>query len=228
MIPVRDDNPTRTTPVVVYTLIAVNVAVFVYQVILSPEREALLINHWGLVPNRTIYLPRIWHLTMLKTRYGPIFASMFLHGSFWHLLGNMWTLWLFGDNIEDRMGPVRFIVFYVSCGVLAGLLHAVLHRTSAIPCIGASGAIAGVMGAYFLLFPTKWITVLIPVFILLVPVKLPAVTYLLFWIVTQFMGAHAGSSNIAFWAHIGGFAAGMFLIRRWDKQRQRRRGVFMR
>jgi len=226
MIPVRDDNPTRNTPVVVYTLIAVNVAIFLYQVFL-PDNGAELINTWGLVPSRTIALPRIWSSFVLRARYGPLFTAMFLHGSFLHLLGNMWTLWLFGDNIEDRMGPVRFLVFYIMCGVLAGLLHAALYRKTAIPCIGASGAIAGVMGAYFLLFPTKWITVMIPIFFFPLLIKLPAITYLLFWIVMQFLGARAGSSNIAFWAHIGGFVAGMILIRRWDKQRRRGRGVFI-
>ena len=227
MIPIRDDTPSRTTPVVTCLLILANVVVFGYELSLPPPALEALVMRWGIVPAHA------WRLVSSPDPDGaarvllPFVTSMFLHGGWLHLIGNAWILWLFGDNVEDRLGHFRFLLFYVSAGILAGLLHALLHPSSHIPTIGASGAIAGVMGAYFLLYPFARVTVLIPVLFLPLIVKLPAAVYLLIWIAIQVAGgwgslAGGGSAvgGIAFWAHVGGFVAGMLLIR---KSRPRRR-----
>jgi len=157
----------------------------------------------------------------------PLITYQFLHGGWLHFLGNMWVLWIFGDNIEDRLGHVRFLLFYLVCGAFGGLFHAMIHPASPIPTIGASGAIAGVMGAYFILFPGAWITVLVPIFFVPLFVKVPAFVFLLFWVLLQLVGAYGApgpTQGIAFWAHVAGFGAGMFFMRRWGKRRVRRRG----
>ena len=142
---------------------------------------------------------------------------MFLHGGWAHIIGNMWTLWIFGDNVEDRMGPVRFTVFYILCGLVAGVVHWFTNPHSAVPTVGASGAIAGVMGAYFVLFPHARVVVMVPVFFYPLFFEVPAVTYLLFWALSQvFSGtmAIAGPGEVggvAWWAHVGGFTAGLVL-----------------
>jgi membrane associated rhomboid family serine protease len=156
---------------------------------------------------------------------------MFLHGGWAHLIGNMWSLWIFGDNVEDVMGPWRFLVFYLLTGVAAGVTHYVLNLDSTVPTVGASGAIAGVLGAYFVLYPRSQIVVLVPIFFFPFFFQLPAVTYLLFWFLSQvFGGAIAGLSQsqvsgIAFWAHVGGFLAGVVFHRLFifpERERPRR------
>jgi membrane associated rhomboid family serine protease len=149
--------------------------------------------------------------------YWPFLTSMFLHGSGLHLLGNMWTLWIFGDNVEDRMGPGRFVVFYLSCGLIAGIVHVMTNPDSTLPTIGASGAIAGVMGAYFLLFPRAGIVVMFPLLFIPLFFELPAMTYLAWWALSQVLSgtlslaAAESIGGIAWWAHVGGFIAGIFL-----------------
>jgi membrane associated rhomboid family serine protease len=151
--------------------------------------------------------------------YWPFLTCMFLHGGWAHLIGNMWSLWIFGDNVEDVMGPWRFLAFYLLTGLLAGVTHYFLNLDSAVPTVGASGAIAGVLGAYFILYPRSQIVVLVPIFFFPLFFQLPAVTYLLFWFLSQvFGGAIAGLtssqvSGIAFWAHVGGFLAGVVFHR---------------
>jgi len=140
---------------------------------------------------------------------------MFLHGSFWHLLANMWSLYIFGDNIEDRLGPFRYLVFYILCGIASGLSHFFLNFDSTVPVIGASGAIAGVMGAYFVLYPRAKILTLIPIFIIPYFINIPAYIFLGLWFAIQFFnaaGASADSASIAWWAHIGGFIFGIFIL----------------
>ena len=225
MIPIRDENRTRRRPGVTWTLIALNAAVFVYELVLPQDALASLVTRWGVTPQvfwawSGKSLPDI-----LASSLVPCFSSMFIHAGWWHLLGNMWSLWLFGDNIEDRLGHTRFLFFYLLSGALAMLLHVVMHASSPIPAVGASGAIAGVLGAYFLLYPFTWLTVLIPIFFFPVFVKLPAAVYLLVWIASQLLGgygalASGGTGGIAFWAHIGGFASGIYLIRRWKIRRR--------
>jgi membrane associated rhomboid family serine protease len=165
--------------------------------------------------------------------YWPFLTCMFLHGGWAHILGNMWSLWIFGDNVEDVMGPWRFLAFYLLTGVAAGLTHYFLNAHSAVPTVGASGAIAGVLGAYFILFPRAQIVVLVPIFFFPFFFQLPAVTYLLFWFLSQLVGgaiaglSSAQVSGIAFWAHVGGFVAGVVLHRLFmypQRERPRRFG----
>ena len=218
MIPIRDTIPSRRTPVVTWTLIAVNTAVFLCELMLGPVLLERLTYLLGVIPAR--YTHPEWALQIGLPAYDPLplITSMFLHGSLLHLIGNMWMLWLFGDNVEDRMGPLRFLVFYLLVGIAAGLTHIFAHPDSVIPTIGASGAIAGVLGAYFFLFPRARIIAWLPVFFLPFFLELPAVTYLLFWLLIQvFSGTLSGlqpqQGGVAWWAHVGGFVAGALIHR---------------
>lgn len=225
MLPIRNETQRRGKPAVTCLLVLTNVALFAYLLFLAPGGRQELVDRCGLIPARLWSLPASVHPRDLAWSVAPLLTSMFLHGGLLHLLGNALSLWIFGPGVEDRLGHVRFLAFYAATGVAAGLMHAVLHVRSPVPTIGASGAIAGVMGAYFLLFPFSWITVVVPVLVFPVPLKLPAVVYLLFWIATQLAGVYYGlgvRTGIAFWAHIGGFAAGVWLIRK--HRRVRRRG----
>jgi membrane associated rhomboid family serine protease len=201
VIPLRDTNPPSRLPIVNYALIALNVAVFVYEVMLGPGFERFLFTY-GLVP-------RSFSFTTLLT-------SMFLHGGLMHLLGNMLFLHIFGDNVEDRLGHVRYLFLYLLSGVAAGAAQTVTNPGSAVPMVGASGAIAGVSGAYLLFFPTARVVTLVPVFFFLQLVEVPALVFLLVWFLWQiFSGVAAlggaGDGGVAFWAHVGGFVAGMIL-----------------
>ena len=227
MIPIANDHPTRRAPAVSRLLVVLNVAVFAYQIYLGPEGGAAFVLHWALVPDTFAIWRHGWDWGLLGHGALRCLTSMFLHGGWLHIIGNLWTLWIFGDEIEDRLGHFRFLVFYLLSGLFAAALHLLLNLGSAVPTVGASGAIAGVMGAYFLLFPFQWITFVIPVLFIPVPLKLPAVVYLLFWGYAQFAGAYAslgsqGSGGIAFWAHVGGFLGGMYLVRRWGIKAPRR------
>jgi rhomboid family protein len=219
LIPIRDTIPHRRSPVVTWVLIAINVAVFLYELSLSPEELQRLFYLFGVVPARYSH-PEWARLSGLPMHdYWPFLTCMFLHGGWAHVIGNMWTLWIFGDNVEDRMGPVRFLIFYLLTGVAAGLTHYFTNLGSAVPTVGASGAIAGVLGAYFILFPRSQIIVVLPVFFFPFFFELPAVTYLLFWFLSQVLsGTLAGFAasdvgGIAFWAHAGGFVAGVVFHR---------------
>lgn len=173
--------------------------------------------HFGLVPAR--YTHPQWALWMglPVDSYVPFLTCMFLHGGWLHLIGNMWALWIFGDNVEDRMGPVRFLCFYLLCGLTAGVVHWLTNPHSTMPTVGASGAIAGVMGAYMYLFPRVRIVVLLPIFFIPFFFELPAVTYLGFWALTQVfagtlsLAARGDVGVIAWWAHVGGFGAGIVM-----------------
>jgi membrane associated rhomboid family serine protease len=200
MIPLRDTIPSARVPFVNYAIIAANVLVFLYEASLGPHAEDLIYAH-GLVP-RDFAVP-------------DLLTSMFLHGGWLHLFGNMLYLYIFGDNVEDRMGHLRYALFYLACGMAAGAAQALTSPHSGIPMVGASGAIAGVSGAYFLFFPGSRIVTLVPVFFFLQVVEIPAVFFLLIWFIWQLMsgvatiGARTG--GVAFWAHVGGFVAGMVL-----------------
>ncbi len=224
MIPLSDNNPTRRKPLVVWALVALNIAAFSYELSLSPERLELLVHHYGMIPRNLWRIPTGLEQGMVQ--WLPVLTSMFLHGGWLHLIGNIWILWLFGDNIEDRLGHGLFLLFYVGCGGVAALLHSVLHASSTVPTIGASGAIAGVMGAYFLLFPFKWITVLVPLGFIPLFLRVPAFVYLFIWIAAQLIGGYATvgreAAGVAFWAHVGGFFAGMYWIRKAPGARHRR------
>lgn len=217
MVPLRDDNPTSITPVVTYGLIGINIAVFVFQLSLSQEGIDGFFDAWALVPAQltesfqgAIQTPIDEWITLL--------SSQFLHGGFFHIGGNLLYLWVFGNNIEDRLGHVKFLIFYLGCGALAGLAQWIFDPSSAVPTIGASGAIAGVMGAYILRFPRARIVTLIPLIIFFTTVRIPAVFFLGFWFVQQALfsiaslGSDMGSGGgVAYWAHSGGFVFGLLL-----------------
>ena len=214
MIPLRDVIPSRTTPYVTVTIIVVNALVFVFELRLPLTDRARFIEVYGIVPASVASL--------------SLLTSMFLHGGWLHFLGNMLYLWIFGDNVEDRVGHGRFIVFYLTCGLAATLAQVVSNSTSVVPMVGASGAIAGVMGAYFVLFPRSRVLTLLPLFIFWKLIEVPAILFLGFWFLLQLLsgvgsvGAGQDVSGIAFWAHIAGFTTGavaIFFFRRPERQR---------
>lgn len=211
MIPIRDTVPGRRTPVITWLLIFVNSAVFLYELTLPPAALNSLVRTFGIVPATIFGHGAAFHTYNLY----PLFTSMFLHAGWGHLLGNMWILWIFGDNVEDRMGPGRFLVFYILTGLIAALAHTLLSASSTIPTVGASGAIAGVLGAYFVLYPRATVIVLVPVFFWPLFFELPALVYLFAWFLFQLIGGAATAATnvggVAWWAHIGGFGAGVVL-----------------
>lgn len=217
MVPLRDDNPTTLTPVVTYGLIGLNIAVFVFQLSLSGEGLDSFFDAWALVPAQLTE-------SFQGAREAPAFewitlvSSQFLHGGLFHVGGNLLYLWVFGNNIEDQLGHVKFLIFYLGCGVLAGLAQWVFDPSSTIPTIGASGAIAGVMGAYILRFPRATILTLIPLIIFFTTIRIPAIFFLGFWFVQQAIFSLAslsdvtpGAGGVAYWAHSGGFVFGLIL-----------------
>ena len=229
MFPLRDDNPRHGFPVVCASLIALNVAIFLYQFLLSLESPAYaeaFVYTFGSVPAR---LTDTFQGGLPVTESLPgLFTSMFLHGGWMHLLGNMWFLWIFGDNVEDQLGHGPFLFFYLVCGLLASLAHYAFNPFSVIPAVGASGAISGVMGAYLVRFPRARITTLVVLFILITTVDIPAALMLAYWFLIQFVSGAgaigAEGAGVAWWAHIGGFVAGalwMFSKRKSLRRRPR-------
>jgi rhomboid family protein len=216
VIPLRDIIPSRTTPVVTISIIALNIIVFLYELSLGRAIDAFTL-YYGLVPAAFSWV--------------TVFTSMFLHGGVLHVAGNMLYLWIFGDNVEDRMGHGRFLVFYLLCGVAAALAQTITMPDSVVPMVGASGAIAGVMGAYFVLYPRSRIVTLLPFFFFFQVIEVPAILFLGIWFVMQFLSGvgsivstigRGGTGGIAFWAHVAGFVAGITgvaLFRRPERQR---------
>ncbi len=214
MIPIRDTTESKNYPIINTLIIGINVLFFLVQMMKGSD-ERLFILTYGLVPVR-YSVPEIASHFTFGQQVIALFTFMFLHGGFWHLLGNMWSLYIFGDNVEDRLGHLRYLFFYLLCGWASGLTHLSMNWHSPMPTIGASGAIAGVMGAYLLLYPGSKILTLIPIFFLPFFVELPAFLFLGIWFVFQFLsaaGSHGQAGGIAWWAHIGGFAAGMILLK---------------
>ncbi len=213
MIPIRDTQPSNCVPVVTYILMGVNLLIFTLQLQIGLNNEAFFYSY-GLVPAKyTVH--EISKYFSIGNQLFSILSYMFLHGGFLHFIGNMWTLYIFGDNVEEHFGSMRFLGFYLICGIISGLFHFFVNPISMVPTIGASGAIAGVMGAYFLLYPKSRILTLIPIIIIPWFVEIPAFIFLGLWFLIQFLNA-AGSgagSGIAWWAHIGGFIAGLVLVR---------------
>jgi membrane associated rhomboid family serine protease len=210
MIPLKDDNPTRSFPFVNIGLILTNIAVFVYQVSLPPRVAQAFILHYATVPVRIpMYLAGHGDF---HVAFYPLLTSMFLHSGLMHILGNMLFLWIFGDNVEDEFGHFFYLLFYLACGIGSGLLHVLFNSNSHVPAIGASGAISGVMGAYIVLFPRA--RVLTFFFVFLVPV--PAFFILGYWFVLQFLEALGQfgtmtTGGVAVWAHVGGFVMGVLI-----------------
>lgn len=214
MIPLRDTIRSHNYPVVNNLLIGVNVLVFLIQISQGPDLERFVFTY-GLVPAKFTH-PTLVAYFGLASNLFSLLSFMFLHGGFLHLLGNMWSLYIFGDNVEDRLGPLRYLVFYLAAGLISGLSHMMLNLNSQIPTIGASGAVAGVMGAYFLLFPTSKILTLIPIIFIPWFVEIPAFVFLGLWFALQFIsatGSHGAVTGIAWWAHVGGFIGGMILLK---------------
>lgn len=216
MIPLYDSVPRVHKPYAVYLLILANALVFAWTLTLSPNQLQTLFHLYGVVPARFSH-PEMARLAGYPAFGLPSFVTyMFLHGGWLHVILNMWMLWIFADNIEDVMGPVRFMVFYLCCGLAALAVHYAANADSVAPVVGASGAIAGVMGAYFLLYPHARVTVLIPIFIFPLIISVPAVLFLGLWFASQFFSGVASlggpGGGIAWWAHAGGFVAGMLLL----------------
>ena len=215
MIPLHDDNPTTSFPILTIGLIAVCVLVFLWQTTLGPRGGQAAIYSLGLIPavllNRVQLNPELVVIPAQAT----VFTSMFLHGGFMHLAGNMLYLWIFGNNIEDVMGKFRFILFYFLCGIAAAFGQVLQDPASQIPMVGASGAISGVLGAYLLVYPHARVLVLIPLWFYVELIRLPAGWVLGFWFVLQILSSVLSSSEgggVAWYAHIGGFIAGMILV----------------
>lgn len=208
IFPFRDDNPVHETPYLTYGIIGLCVLVFIYQAGLPEQALHDFITQHGFVPGRFFTTPGDESFTLL--------SSMFMHGDIMHLAGNMLYLWIFADNVEVAMGRARFILFYLLCGLAAALSHGALIPDSTIPMVGASGAISGVLGAYLLLYPKANVRVFVALYFYWQAINVPAWVVLGLWFLMQFIGA-AGSPadgpGVAFWAHIGGFVAGMALVR---------------
>src|SRR5712692_8878793 len=213
MIPRRDDIPSSRFPAVTLGLIAANTLVFLDELKVGPRLQDMLLDY-AVIPARYTD-PDVAQLFSSPQQVFAIFSSMFLHGGWIHILGNMWSLWIFGDNVEDRMGRAGFLCFYLLSGLAAGALHIAFNPLSRAPTVGASGAIAGVMGAYLLLFPYARVVTLVPIFIFLQTIELPAVFFLGFWFLSNLLSgigslaAHTGAGGVAWWAHIGGFLVGL-------------------
>ena len=217
MIPLRDVIPSRTTPFVTIGLIVVNVLAFLYEMTLDERSLEAFILYFGLVPAAFAWV--------------AVLTSMFVHGGLLHVGGNMLFLWIFGDNVEDRMGHGRFIVFYLLCGAAAAFAQTAITPDSLVPMVGASGAVAGVMGAYFVLYPHSRIVTLVPLFIFMHIMEVPAIVFLGLWFLLQFVsgvGSIAAATGgepaggIAFWAHVAGFVAGVsgvIVFKRPERQR---------
>jgi membrane associated rhomboid family serine protease len=208
MIPLRDNIPSSRTPVVNYLIIATCVVVFIAQAMAKDHLQGLAFN-----PNYLVN-PKAINALGWDTIILTIFTSMFMHGGLLHIGMNMLFLWVFGDNVEDRMGHFRYLVFYLLCGVIAALAHSLVSLFAPVPVLGASGAIAGVLGAYFVLFRGATVKALVPIFVIFTVMDIPAVVFLGLWFLFQlWSGLRGGGDGIAFWAHIGGFAAGALLVR---------------
>jgi membrane associated rhomboid family serine protease len=216
VIPLRDENLARTVPVVTRALILINLVVFFYEATLGPDLRAFLFD-WGFVPVRLTLAIKYGDVPLLPAAL-PVFTSMFLHGGWSHLIGNLWYLWIFGDNVEDVLGHATFLLFYLVCGVVATMLQYLTGPLTEIPTVGASGAIAAVLGAYIMAFPRARVFTLLPIVPFFQVVALPAFLILGLWFLFQFvlglgaLGA-SGAGGIAFWAHVGGFTAGLLVMR---------------
>ena len=221
MVPLRDDNPTQITPYVTYGLIIVNVLVFFHEISLTSQQLNRFFQLYAVVPKELTASFNGVSINQPVPEVLTLVTSQFLHGSFLHLAGNMLFLWIFGNNIEEQLGRVKYLIFYLSCGALAALAQWFFSAQSSVPSLGASGAIAGVMGAYIIRFPKAKILTLIPIGFLIAPVRVPAFAFLGFWFLMQAFYSFASlglptnvgmeSGGIAYWAHAGGFVFGVIL-----------------
>jgi len=222
MIPLRDTIRSKNYPIVNTTIIVINIILFLIELTKGDQLNRFIFTY-GLVPAK-YSVPSISSYFTPGEQLFSFISFMFIHGGFIHLIGNMWSLYIFGDNVEDRLGPFRYLLFYISCGLASGISHLVINWHSQIPTIGASGAISGVMGAYLILYPKSRILTLIPLFIFFPIMEIPAVFFLGIWFFFQFLSAAstAGQGGIAWWAHIGGFISGIVLLRLFLPSRESR------
>ncbi len=233
MIPIRDDTPRYSTPYVTYFIIALNVVVFLFELSVEMQGQRALnamIYEFGVVPRHFDRAVATGATFRIPALFLTILTSMFLHGGWLHIIGNMWFLWIFGDNIEDYLGHLRYLLFYLASGVAAALTHIALNAGSNIPTVGASGAIAGVMGAYFVLYPKARVLTLVPLIVFFTFWWIPAWVMLGYWFVVQFLMGAATSitvsqstGGVAVWAHVGGFITGIILIKVLPERSQRQR-----
>ena len=223
MIPYKDDNPTRTFPFVTIGLIGINSLIFLYEVLLRTRLQGFIFD-LGMIPYEVTHgvnLP----VSPSFSPYLTLLTSMFLHGGWLHLIGNMLYLWIFGDNVEDVLGHPRFFIFYIVCGLVAAGTHVLANPNSTVPTLGASGSIAGVLGAYFFLYPRARIYTLVPIFFYMQVIVLPAFIVLGFWFLIQILSGlfswRVNLGGVAWFAHIGGFVGGYLLMRRYASKRRR-------
>ena len=233
MFPIRDDQPRFSTPFVNYFIIGLNVVVFLFEQSVqfqNPRAYVQLMTAFGVVPRHITHaLAGTGHVS-LAGAFLPILTSMFLHAGWLHIIGNMWFLWIFGDNIEDQLGHFQYLLFYLLCGFAAAATHILLNFGSNLPTVGASGAISGVMGAYLLLFPRAKVLTLVVLIVFFTFWWLPAWVFLGYWFVLQFLsGAQTigqtgqETGGVAVWAHVGGFVAGLILIKLLPQRAVRQR-----
>ncbi len=222
MFPIADNIPSRRIPVVTYTLIVLNCTIFFLEVTIPKDSLQQLFYIFGVVPRKYtdiqwaywagLPIGMVWLIV-------PLITSMFLHAGWLHLIGNMWFLWIFGDNVEDRLGHLRFLAFYFLCGILSSVIHIMTNPASILPTVGASGAISGVLGAYFILYPLAMVIVMIPILFWPIFFTLPAFLYIAFWFFMQFTSGTISLllpgdvGGVAWWAHIGGFVTGIILCK---------------
>ncbi len=221
-LPLKDDNPISSFPLVTIGIILANGLSFYHQLSLDIPGSERFVFQWAAIPfqithGESLYIPPLIPLPL------TLFSSMFLHGGFLHLFGNMLYLWIFGNNIEDRLGHFRFLVFYLTCGFLAGLTQVFSNPNSTIPMIGASGAIAGILGGYLILFPTARILTLVFLVIFIKVIRIPALIILGLWFALQLLNIGGGEENVAWLAHIGGFIVGLILVKVFQPQPSRKR-----
>ncbi len=238
MFPLKDNIKAKDFPFVNIALIVINIVFFLYEMSYGPKVDQLIAT-LGFIPAR--FLAREVHTWLNPASLLPVFTSMFLHANLLHLLSNMWFLWIFGDNVEDCMGHGRYLLFFLLCGVGAVTAQAFTNPGSTMPMIGASGAISGVLGAYFLTYPQARILTLLPIFILFYIIELPAYFFLGFWFLLQFVEGSIYSlkademigGGVAWWAHVGGFAVGVVLLqlfrcKEWQRPISKSEGKFRR
>ncbi len=232
MFPLQTTVISRHPPIVTWVLIGMNVLFFYFELMMPQQQLERFMYLFGVVPARYAHPEWARAVGFPVDNYYPYLTSMFLHGGWAHIIGNMWTLWVFGQHVEDRMGPFRFLSFYLLCGIAAGVVHTAVNPTSTVPAIGASGAIAGVMAAYLALFPLSRVIVMVPILFFPFMFEFLAVFYLGYWFLIQlFSGtlslvAMPGAGGIAFWAHVGGFVAGLVSFGLFLRPAAERRRVF--
>ncbi|MFO7882447.1 MAG: rhomboid family intramembrane serine protease [Kosmotogaceae bacterium] len=228
MFPIKDSIKSSKPPYVLYAIIALNVAIFVYEISLNRSDLVIFVHRFGLVPSRytegRIIVQGSYEMTVKQLNFIPFLSSTFMHGGWLHIITNMWTLFVFGDNVESKLGHIRFLIYYLTWGVLANVIQFSFMSNSNIAILGASGCVAGVMGAYLYYFPWSRILTLVPIFFFPLLFEVPAYFYLVLWFFLQFFNGifkvtSAGSAGVAWWAHIGGFIFGLLMA--WSLARRR-------